>query len=350
MQRNDAMCADTWYSRCLSSAAGRSNEAAGVHHAFRRRGRCLAARGACQQVAKKPIIGLLGSTTPSVENQRVAGFVQRLGELGWIEGRNIVIEYRWAAGRNERYKEIAAEFARLGVDVIVTQGTTAIIAAKQATSNIPIVFAAANDPVATGIVASLARPGGNVTGVSSQAPDTAPKRLQFLREVVPAFGDLGIIVNIGNSGAVLELHEVQAAATTLGLKIVTLEIRRAEDIARAFETLRGHAQALYICVEPLVNSNRDLINTLALGARLPTMYGIREYIEAGGLISYGQNVPDQYRRAAELVDKILRGMKPADIPVEQPTKFELVINLKTAKALDLKIPPTLLMLADEVIE
>jgi putative tryptophan/tyrosine transport system substrate-binding protein len=236
------------------------------------------------------------------------------------------------------------------VDVIVTQGTAAIIAAKQATSIIPIVFAAANDPVATGIVASLARPGGNVTGVSTQAPETATKRLQFLREVVPALGDLAIIVNIGNSGAVLELHEVQAAAATLGIKIVTLEIQRAEDIARVFETLRGHAQALYICVEPLVNSNRDLINTLALGARLPTMYGVREYVEAGGLMSYGQNIPDQYRRAAELVDKILRAMKPADIPVEQPVKFELVINLKTAKVLDLKIPPTLLTLADEVIE
>ena len=236
------------------------------------------------------------------------------------------------------------------MDVIVTQGTAAIIAAKQATSIIPIVFAAANDPVATGIVASLARPGGNVTGVSTQAPETATKRLQFLREVVPALGDLAIIVNIGNSGAVLELHEVQAAAATLGIKIVTLEIQRAEDIARVFETLRGHAQALYIYVEPLVNSNRDLINTLALGARLPTMYGIREYVEAGGLMSYGQNIPDQYRRAAELVDKILRAMKPADIPVEQPVKFELVINLKTAKVLDLKIPPTLLTLADEVIE
>jgi putative tryptophan/tyrosine transport system substrate-binding protein len=302
-----------------------------------------------QHVARKPIIGLLGSTTPSVENQRIAGFVQRLGELGWLEGRNIVIEYRWAAGRNERYSEIAAEFARLGVDVIVTQGTAAIIAAKQATSIIPIVFAAANDPVATGIVASLARPGGNVTGVSSQAPETASKRLQLLREVVPALGDLAIIVNIGNSGAV-QLHEVQAAAAMLGLKIVTLDIRRAEDIARAFETLRGHSQALYVCVEPLVNSNRDLINTLALGARLPTMYGIREYVEAGGLISYGQNLPDQYRHAAELVDRILHGIKPVDIPVEQPTKFELVINLKTAKALDLKIPPTLLTLADEVIE
>ena len=307
----------------------------------------LAARG--QQVAKKPIIGLLGSTTASVESQRVAGFVQRLGELGWIEGRNIAIEYRWAEGRNERYSEIAAEFARLGVDVIVTQGTAAIMAAKRATSIIPIVFAAANDPVATGIVASLARPGGNVTGLS-QGTDLATKRLQFLREVVPAFGDLAIIVNIGNSGAVLEMHEVQAAATKLGVKIFTLEIKRAEDIAQAFETLRDHAQALYVCVEPLVNSNRDLINTLALGARLPTMYGVREYVEAGGLMSYGQNLPDQYRRAAELVNKILRGMKPADIPVELPTKFELVINLKTAKALNLKIPPTVLTFADEVIE
>jgi putative ABC transport system substrate-binding protein len=304
----------------------------------------LAARG--QEVAKKPIIGLLGSTTASVESQRVAGFVQRLGELGWIEGRNIAIEYRWAEGRNERYSEIAAEFARLGVDVIVTQGTAAIMAAKRATSNIPIVFAAANDPVATGIVASLARPGGNVTGLS-QATDLATKRLQFLSEVVPAFGDLAIIVNIGNSGAVLEMHEVQTAATKLGVKIVTLEIQRAEDIAQAFETLRDHAQALYVCVEPLVNSNRDLINTLALGARLPTMYGVREYVEAGGLMSYGQNLPDQYRRAAV---KILRGIKLADIPVEQPTKFELVINLKTAKALNLKIPPTVLTFADEVIE
>ena len=209
-----------------------------------------------QQVGKKPIIGLLGPTTASVESQRVAGFVERLGELGWIEGRNIVIEYRWAEGRNERYSEIAAEFARLGVDVIVTQRTAAIMAAKRATSIIPIVFAAAYDPVATGIVASLARPGGNVTGLS-QATDLATKRLQFLNEVVPAFGDLAIIVNIGNSGAVLEMHEVQTAATKLGVKIVTLEIQRAEDIAQAFETLRDHAQALYVCVEPLVNSNRD---------------------------------------------------------------------------------------------
>jgi putative tryptophan/tyrosine transport system substrate-binding protein len=307
----------------------------------------LAARG--QQVAMRPIIGLLGSTTASVESQRVAGFVHRLGELGWIEGRNIAIEYRWAEGRNERYSEIAAEFTRLGVDVIVTQGTAAIMAAKRATSIIPIVFAAANDPVATGIVASLARPGGNVTGLS-QGTDLATKRLQLLSEVVPAFGDLAIIVNIGNSGAVLEMHEVRTAATKLGVKIVTLEIKRAEDIAQAFETLRDHAQALYVCVEPLVNSNRDLINTLALGARLPTMYGVREYVEAGGLMSYGQNLPDQYRRAAELVNKILRGMKPADIPVEQPTKFELVINLQTAKALNLKIPPTVLTFADEVIE
>jgi putative tryptophan/tyrosine transport system substrate-binding protein len=303
-----------------------------------------------QQRPRLATIGLLGSTTPAVEGQRVGGFVQRLRELGWIEGRNISIEYRWAEGRNERFAEIAAEFSQLKVDVIVTQGTAAIIAAKQATSVIPIVFAAANDPVGTGLVASLARPGGNLTGFSSQAPDAAPKRLELLREVVGGFGDLAVIANIKNAGAVLEMHEVQGAASALGLKVVTLEIQRAEDIAAALETLKGHAEALYVCVEPLVNSNRILLNTLALGARLPTMYGLREYVQAGGLISYGPNVPDQYRHAAEYVDRILRGTKPGDLPVQQPTKFELVINLKTAKGIGLTIPPSLLARADEVIE
>jgi putative tryptophan/tyrosine transport system substrate-binding protein len=308
----------------------------------------LAARA--QQRPGLATIGLLGSTTPAVESQRVAGFVQRLRELGWIEGQNISIEYRWAEGRNERFAEIAAEFVRLKVDVIVTQGTAAIIAAKQATSVIPIVFAAANDPVGTGLVASLARPGGNLTGFSSQAPDVAPKRLELLREVVGGFGGLAVMANIGTSGAVLEMHEVQAAARGLGLSVVTLEIQRAEDIAAAFETLKGHAEALYVCVEPLVNSNRVLLNTLALGARLPTMYGLREYVQAGGLVSYGPSVPDQYRRAADYVDRILRGPKPGDLPVQQPTKFELVINLKTAKGIGLTIAPSLLALADEVIE
>jgi ABC-type uncharacterized transport system substrate-binding protein len=308
----------------------------------------LAARA--QQPLKVPTIGLLGSTTPSVESQRVAGFVQRLREHGWIEGRNIAIEYRWAEGRNERFAEIAAEFVRLRVDLIVTQGTAAIIAAKEATSVIPIIFAVANDPVATGLVTSLARPGGNVTGLSIQAPEVAGKRLELLGDAAPGLSGLAIMGNIGSPGAVLEMREAQAAASGLGLRITMLEIRRAEDIAPAFDNLKGRAEALYVCVEPLVNSNRLLINALALNARLLTMYALREYVGAGGLMSYGPNVPDLYRRAADFVDRILRGTKPADIPVEQPIKFELVINLKTANALGLIIPDKLLAIADEVIE
>ena len=252
--------------------------------------------------------------------------MQRLRELGWIEGRTVAIEYRWAEGRSERFAEIAAEFVRLKVDVIVTSGT-AVLAAKQATSVIPIVFAVAGDPVGTGLVASLARPGGNVTGLSIQATDLAGKRLELLREVVPGLRRLAIMANVGNPAAVLEMGEVQATARTLGLEVATFEIRRAEDIAPAFEALKGRADALYVCADPLVNTNRIRINTLALGARLPTMYGFREYVEAGGLMSYGPNFPDLFRRAADFVDKILRGAKPADIPVEQPTKFDLVINL-----------------------
>ena len=292
----------------------------------------------------------MGAATPSAESQWVAAFVQRLRELGWIEGRTVAIEYRWAEGRSERFAEIAAEFVRLKVDVIVTSGTAAVVAAKQATSVIPIVFAAAGDPVGTGLVASLARPGGNVTGLSIQQTDLAGKRLELLREVVPGLRRLAIMANVGNPAAVLEMGEVQAAARTLGLEVATLEIRRAEDIAPAFEALKGRADALYVCADPLVNTNRIRINTLALGARLPTMHGIREYVEAGGLMSYGPNFPDLFRRAADYVDKILRGAKPADIPVEQPTKFDLVINLTTAKALGLDVPPTLLARADEVIE
>ena len=197
---------------------------------------------------------------------------------------------------------------------------------------------------------ALARPGGNVTGLSIQATDLAGKRLELLREVVPGLRRLAIMANVGNPAAVLEMREVQAAARTLGLDATTLEIRRAEDIAPAFEALKGRAEALYVVGDPLVNTNRIRINTLALGARLPTMYGIREYVEAGGLMSYGPNFPDLFRRAADYVDKILRGAKPADLPVEQPTKFDLVINLTTAKALGLEVPPTLLARADEVIE
>ena len=307
----------------------------------------LAARA--QQPAKLPTIGFLGGTTPATWSLFVAAFVQRLRELGWIEGRTIAIEYRWAEGRGERFAEIAAEFVRLKVDVIVTAGG-AVLAAKQATSLIPIVFAAAADPVGSGLVASLARPGGNVTGLSSQFTDLAGKRLELLREMVPSLRRLAIMANAGYPAAVLEMAEVQATTRTLGLDVVTLELRRAEDIAPAFEALKGRAEALYVCAESLVTTNRVRINTLALAARLPTMHSIREYVEAGGLMSYGPNFPDLWRRAGDLVDKILRGAKPADIPVEQPTKFDLIINLTTAKALGLDVPPTLLARADEVIE
>jgi putative ABC transport system substrate-binding protein len=304
-----------------------------------------------QQPAKLPSIGFMGQTTRSVAGEWTAAFVQRLRELGWIDGHNVAIEYRWGEGRNERFAEIAAEFVRLKVDVIVTSGTSQVLAAKQATSVIPIVFATAGDPVGTGLVTSLARPGGNVTGLSNQMLDLAGKQLELLREVVPNLRRLAIIGNIDNPIIVIEIGDVQAAARMLGLEVVTLEIRRAEDIALAFEALvEGRAQALYVTSDALVITNRARIHTLAMGMRLPTMYGSRDYVEAGGLMSYGPNYPNQFRRAAEYVDKILRGAKPGDIPVEQPTKFELVINLTAAKALGLTVPDKLLGIADEVIE
>ena len=308
----------------------------------------LAARA--QQPAKLPTIGVLGAGTPSSHGQWVAACVRRLHELGWIEGRTVAIEYRWAEGRTERFDEIAAEFVRRKVDIIVTSATTAIVAAKQATSVIPIVFAAAGDPVGTGLVASLARPGGNVTGLSLQQTDVAAKRLELLREFVPGLRRLAILANVDGPAVVLDMREVQTTARPLGLEVITSEIRRGEDIGPAFETLKGRADALYVCIDPLVNTHRIRINTLALAARLPTMHASREYVEAAGLMSYGPNFPDLFRRAADFVDKILRGAKPSDIPVEQPRKFDLVINLTTAKALSLEVPPMLLARADEVIE
>ena len=307
----------------------------------------LAARA--QQPAKLPTIGFLGTAAASAWGPWTAAFVQRLHELGWIEGRTVAIQYRWAEGRTDRFAEIAAEFVRIKVDVIVTGGNAAV-AAKRASSAVPIVFAIVDDPVGSGLVTSLARPGGNVTGLSMQSTDLAGKRLALLREVVPGLRRLAIMVNPGASASILEMDEAQAAGKMLGLDIAAFEIQRAEDIAPAFEAFKGRAEALYVIAEPLITSNRLRINILALGARLPTMHGFREYVEAGGLMSYGANFPDMFRRAADLVDKILRGTKPADIPVEQPTKFDLTINVTTAKALGLEIPPTLLARADEVIE
>ena len=307
----------------------------------------LAARA---QQAKLPTIGFLGAGTASAMSQWTAAFVQRLRELGWVEDRTIAIHYRWAEGRTERLAEIAAEFVRLKVDVIVTNSAAPVVAAKQATSVIPIVIASAADPVGTGLVASLARPGGNVTGLSVQMTDLAGKRLELLREVVPGLRRLAIMVNPGASAAILEINEAQAAAKMLGLDIAAFEIRRAEDIVPAFEALKGRAEALYVVADPLITSNRLRINILALGAHLPTMHSFREHVEAGGLMSYGPNFPDLFRRAVDFVHKILHGAKPGDIPVEQPTKFDFIINLTTAKALGIDLPPALLARADEVIE
>ena len=275
--------------------------------------------------------------------------MERLRQLGWIEGRTIAIEYRWSQGRPERAAEIAAEFVHLKVDIVVTAGPH-VAAVMQATAVIPIVFALANDPVGGGMVASLARPGGNVTGLSTQGTDLAAKRLELLREVLPRFRRLAIIGNVGYADAVPEMREVQAAARTLSLEVASLEIRQAEEIAPAFAALNAQADALYVVGDALVNANRTRIITLALGARLATIFDNRNFAQAGGLMSYGPNFADMFRRTAELVDKILRGKNPGDIPVEQPTKFDLVINLTTAKALGLTIPPTLLARADEVIE
>lgn len=306
-------------------------------------------RVSAQQPGELPIIGYMGQGTPAAEAKRVSAFVERLRELSWIE-RTVLIEYRWTEGRSDLAADIAAEFVRRKVDVIVTAATPLILAAKQVTSAIPIVFSVAGDPVSSGLVTSLARPGGNVTGLSVLSTDLARKRLGLLRELVPGLRRVAIMGNVGNPVIVQESGEFQAAARIFALSVVTSEIRRVTDIAPAIDALKGDADALYVCQDLLTFNNWNRINTLTLGARLPTMQASRESIEAAGLISYGPSFPDLSRRAADYVDKILRGAKPADLPVEQPTKFELVINLITAKALGLTIPPLLLARADEVLD
>jgi putative tryptophan/tyrosine transport system substrate-binding protein len=301
-----------------------------------------------QQRSKLPTIGFLGPTTPAP--QWVEAFLLRLHELGWTEGRNVAIEYRWAENRPDRFGEIANELVQLKVDVIVTSGTPAVLAVKRATETIPIVFATAGDPVGTGLVASLARPGGNVTGFSLMSADVVGKRLELLREIAPGFGRLAVMTNVGFPDAVREMIEVQTMARTLGIEIVPLEIRRPDDIVSSFEMAKGRADALYVCGDPLMFNNRVRINALALGAALPTMHSLKDHVEAGGLISYGTNFADMFRQAAGHVDKILRGTKPADVPVEQPTRFELIVNLNTAKALGIVMPAALLARADAVIE
>lgn len=299
---------------------------------------------------KVPTVGFLGATSRSIARPWVSAFEQRLNELRWTVGSTVAIEYRWAEGRDNRYTEFASEFSRLKVDVIITQGTPPVLAAMQATSVIPIVFVAAGDPVGSGLVKSLARPGGNVTGVSNQSRDLVGERIELLREAVPNLRRIAILANIGNPSATVEMSDATNAALSLGYDVIPLGVRRTEDIAPALEALNARADALYVSIDTLVNSNRALINASALNEGLPTMLGTRDMLEGGGLMSYGPNLSLIYHRAAEYVDKILRGTKPGDIPVEQPTRFDLVINLKVAKTLGLAVSPTLLAQADEVIE
>jgi putative tryptophan/tyrosine transport system substrate-binding protein len=306
--------------------------------------------GRAQQPGKLPTIGFLASGTQAAQAPLVATLLQRLRELGWTEGRTVAIEIRWAEGRRERADEIANEFARLKVDVFVTSGAVNILAAKRAAPATPIVFAVTADPVGAGLVTSLARPGGNITGLSSQGTDYAGKQIDLLRSIVPGLHHLAVMANVDSPGATAEMHAFATTAQALGFELSTFQIRQTADIAPAFEALKGRVDALDVVPDPFVVSNRIRFITLALATRVPTIYGDRQYPDAGGLMSFGPNLPDLYRRAAEFVDKILRGMKPGDIPVEQPTKFDLVINLTTAKALGLNIPPSLLATADDVIE
>jgi putative ABC transport system substrate-binding protein len=300
---------------------------------------------------KIPTIGLLSSSTSAAERPRRQSFVQRLSELGRVEGRNILIVDRSAEGVPERAGEIAAEFAQLNVDVMVMAGDAQGLAAKRAAPDTPIVMAAVADAIGHGLAASLARPGGNVTGLSVQIGDTAGKRIELLQRVVPSLHRVAIFGNSANNIVYnAEASAAQTAARTLGIDSLKSEFHRAEDIPSAIGALQSRADALYVCVDPLVIANRVRINSLALAARLPVVHSYMDNLEGGGLISYGADLLDLYRRAADLVDKILRGTNPADIPVEQPTKFELAINLKVAKTLGLTIPPEVLGIADEVIE
>jgi putative ABC transport system substrate-binding protein len=291
-------------------------------------------------------IGVLGADA-TVWNSWTVAFVARLRELGWIAGDTIDVEYRWAGGTSRRVSDFAVEFSRRHVDVIVTYGAAAA-AVKQATTTIPIVLAVASDP-GTGLIASLAQPGGNVTGISIEQTELIRKRLALLREVMPHLRRLVIMANAGYAMPVLEAQEAKATAQALGLEAARPEIWRSEDITPAFEAIRGKADALYVVSDALIAANRTLVTTLALSARLPTMLSYGDYVAAGGLMSYGPNFANLFRQAADMVDKILHGTKPSDIPIEQPSKFELVINLTTARAIGLTMPSTVLARADKVI-
>jgi ABC-type uncharacterized transport system substrate-binding protein len=301
-----------------------------------------------QQPGNQRLIGVLGADATSWAPWTVA-LTARLRELGWSEGDTVAIEYRWANGRSDRVSEIAAEFERRKVDVIVTYGSAATIL-KQTITTIPIVFAIAFDPVRVGLVQSLAHPAGNVTGISIQQPDLVSKRLKLLRQAMPQLHRLAILADAGYAEPMLEADRVKAMAQAAGLEAARIGVWRAEDIEPALESLTNKADALYVVSDALIAANRTLIITLALSGRLPTMMSYDDYVDAGALMSYGPDYPDLFRKAAAMVDKILRGTKPGDIPVEQPTKFELAVNAKTAAALGLTFPQTFLATVDEVLK
>ena len=306
---------------------------------------------AAQPPAKVPRVGFLGGAPATAIAHALESFRQGLRELGWFEGKNIAIEYRHAEGRLERLPDLAAELVRLRVDVIVTAGTPAIQAAQQVTRTIPIVMAVGGDPLATGIVASLARPGGNITGLSLISTELSGKRLELLKEIVPAVSRIAVLSNPTDPVSAPQLRETETAARALRVQLQSLEVREPDEFERAFQAAtQGRAGALLTLDGSFIFSHRTRIVGLAAKSRLPAMYGFKEFVDAGGLMSYATNLSDMYRRAATYVDKILKGAKPADLPVEQPTRFELVINLKTAKALGLTIPPSILIRADHLIQ
>jgi putative tryptophan/tyrosine transport system substrate-binding protein len=304
-----------------------------------------------QTAGKVYRIGVLEPTSMALNAANLEAFRQGLRELGYVEGRNMTIEYRSADGRSERFPDLAAELVRLKVDVILTRGTPAVIAAKNATGTIPVVMAASGDPVLSGVVASLARPGGNVTGLSAIVVEVSGKRLELLRQVIPGISRIAGLFNMSNPNDALQWKEAEIAASSLRVQLQLLDVRKPGDFARAFDAAtKQRAGALVVGLDALTWANHRPIVDLAAKQRLPAIYGGREFVDAGGLIAYGVSYPHLYRRAATYVDKILKGAKPADLPVEQPTKLELVINLKTAKALALTIPPSLLARADELIQ
>jgi len=304
-----------------------------------------------QPTGKVYRIGVLETMSPTLNTANLDAFRQGLRDLGYVEGQNFVIEYRSADGRPERFPGLATELVRLKVDLIVTTETPAVLAAKKATGSIPIVMATSADPAGFGIVSSLARPGGNVTGLSTIAVELAGKRLELLKEAIPRIARIAELANTSNPASASNWRQIEAAARSLGLEPQLLDVRAPEDFARAFDTaIKQRADAVVVANDTLTQTNLRRIVDLSAKHRLPSIFASREFVDAGGLMAYGPNFMDTYRRAATFVDKILKGTKPADLPVEQPTKFELVINLKTAKALGLTIPPSLLVRADSVIE